>query len=404
MRAHPHGRHLFEQRRLRHVRVLGGVPRVDRVERARVRHRGQRVQRGRGGQGHRGACGGGPLLLRALHALHGRVDAGDPLVHLQHHSQSREVRVRGLGPERPRLLAGGRGLRHLPHPGRRRGGREPRGHDHDRDGRFRRVGEPGRDTGHVLRQGGQPLPGLRARPQRIRSHARKRLRLRLRGAARHRAHRAQEGGRRDRHGGRAGGRDARRGRLPGELRSRRRDGDGRGDDRRRDNRVRGHPPRRGRDQGGVAFRRLPARPGGPPHRGDGGDGAVGRRGRRGVAGRRVRRARAARRLHHRQGRRGALRPRGRHVLELRPGRRHVRGRGVHRLQPLGCGNLARRQRRRGAAGGRDGRPRRRGRRPVDRVQRIAGRMDGFDRRARCRTGPTRSWRRRPPKATPARGS
>ena len=317
-----------------------------------------------------------------------------------------KVRVRGLGAGRPRLLARRRRLRDLPQRRRRGGGREPRRRDRDRGGRLRGVGEPGGVAGDVLRQGGLPVAGLRARPGGARGLPRKRLRVRLRGAARHRAHRAQEGRRRNRRGDRAGRRDARRGRLPGELRARRRDGDGRGNDRRRDDRVRGHPPRRGRDQGGVAFRRLPARPGGPPHRGDGGDGAVGRRGRRGVAGRRDRRARAARRP-------SSSARATRSATTTRTARSGTTPRATPRSRaPSSPSTTARRP---PCGTTRTATARSRTRRwsppdgvvagPLHRVQRIAGRVDGVDAPcAPCRTGPTRSSRRRPPRATPARAS
>ena len=100
---------------------------------------------------------------------------------------------------------------------------------------------------------------------------------------------------------------------------------------------------------------------------------------RGAADARVRREPAAWRLHRRQGRCRALRARGRGVLELRPGRCDLRGRGVHGLQPLRQPRLVRREPRRqvpGIRGVRRGRCRHDHR---HQLQRIARRLDGYHR-------------------------
>lgn len=141
-RPHPDGRHLRVRRQLRPVRVLGGIPRVGALERDRLRDRRLRDQPRRHGPQDSGPRGRGARQLRALHALHRLLHPGHPLVHLPHHREGGEGRLRVVGRRRPRLHAGRRGLRHLPHGLRRPGRPQPRHHLLDRRERRGRVGQP----------------------------------------------------------------------------------------------------------------------------------------------------------------------------------------------------------------------------------------------------------------------
>lgn len=178
-RPHPHVRHLRVQRQLCHVRMLGGLPRLGAVERHRLRRRRQPHQRRCHGAQDPQAHGRGSVELRALHALHGLVHPGDPVVHLQHHGEGGEGRIRGMGAGRPRLHARGRGLRHIREPRRRHVRPQPAHDHHHRCGRRRGVGKPRRHPRHLLGQGGEGLVRLRPRRGRVRGRAAQRLHLRV---------------------------------------------------------------------------------------------------------------------------------------------------------------------------------------------------------------------------------